>query len=151
MSEQENIQITRKLFDALNSHDLRAADEYYADNLQSVGTGITTPLNREKNRQFTQGYIDAFPDLHFTVKQIVAQGNWVAATYEGKGKHEGPLVTPTGDRIPPTHRTVTIPAVVVLEFRNDRVVRQEDYWDMVSMLMQLGLVTDLSQISRTMR
>lgn len=151
MSEQENINIVRKLFDNLNSHDTRSGSQYYADNLQSVGTGITTPLNKEASLQYPQSFFDAFPDLHFNVKQIIAQGDWVAATYEAKGKHSALLRTPTGDSIPPTNRLATVLGVTVFQFKNDKVVRQEIYWDMVTLLMQLGVITDLSQISRSMR
>ncbi len=151
MSEQENINITRKIFDALNNHDVRTADQYAADNLQVVEPGMPSPLNKEKNRQSTQQFMDAFPDLHFNIKHIIAQGDWVSIAYETKGKHEGPLTTPTGDKIPPTHKVATVPGVSLLEFKNDKVVRIEQYWDMVTLLTQLGLVTDLAQLSRPMR
>jgi hypothetical protein len=75
----------------------------------------------------------------------------VAATYEAKGKHSAPLKTPTGDSIPPTNRLATVLGATVYQFKNDKVIRQEIYWDMVTLLMQLGVITDLAQISRSMR
>jgi steroid delta-isomerase-like uncharacterized protein len=151
MSEQENINITRKLFDALNSHDLRTGSQYLADNVQSIGTGMPSPFNKEKSQAYTQQFINAFPDLHFNIRQIIAQGDWVAVTYDAKGKHSAPLVTPTGDTIPTTGKVANVPGVTVLQFKNDKVVRQELYWDMATLLMQLGVITDFAQLSRMSR
>jgi predicted ester cyclase len=152
MSEQENINITRKVFENLNKHDLKANDPYFSDQVQSMGTGVPTPLkDREGARQYTQRIFDGFPDLRFNVRQIIAQGDWVSVTYEVTGKQSKPLMTSSGDTIPPTGRVVTIPGVNIYQFKNDKVIHQEVYWDQVNLLTQLGLMTGMPQMGRSMK
>jgi carboxymethylenebutenolidase len=42
--------------------------------------------------------------------------------------------------VAPTHRTVTIDFVVVIEFRDNKVACERIYWDHASMLRQVGLL-----------
>ena len=42
--------------------------------------------------------------------------------------------------VKPTGREVTIPFVVVVGFKNDRIEFERIYWDQASMLAQLGLI-----------
>ncbi len=148
MSEQENIRITRKLFDSLNSHDVNENIQYLANDVKTTGTGAPKVLDKEGSRAYTQQFMDAFPDLHFDVKEIIAQGDWVAATWTARGTHNAPLVSPGGDTIPPTHKKTEVPGSTIFQFKNDKVVRQEIYWDMMTLLMQLGVVTNLAQLTR---
>jgi carboxymethylenebutenolidase len=46
--------------------------------------------------------------------------------------------------VPPTHRHVDIPLVVVVGFRDGKLAHERIYWDQASVLNQIGLLTDLS-------
>ena len=46
--------------------------------------------------------------------------------------------------VPPTHRRVDIPLVVVVGFRDGKLAHERIYWDQASVLKQIGLLTDLS-------
>ena len=46
--------------------------------------------------------------------------------------------------VPPTHRHVDIPLVVVVGFRNGKLAHERIYWDQASVLKQIGLLTDPS-------
>ena len=46
--------------------------------------------------------------------------------------------------VPPTHRHVDIPLVVVVGFRDGKLAHERIYWDQASVLKQIGLLTDLS-------
>jgi carboxymethylenebutenolidase len=46
--------------------------------------------------------------------------------------------------VPPTHRHVDIPLVVVVGFREGKLAHERIYWDQASVLKQIGLLTDLS-------
>src|SRR3990170_55012 len=86
MSEFDNIHITEKLFEAINAHNLDLGDRYQAVDYKFEGPGTERnggALNRDQARAYTQGFLNAFPDLHFELNQKIAQGeyvviNWVA-------------------------------------------------------------------------
>ncbi len=42
--------------------------------------------------------------------------------------------------IQPTHRTVEIPMVVVVQFEGDKIACERIYWDQASVLVQIGLL-----------
>jgi carboxymethylenebutenolidase len=42
--------------------------------------------------------------------------------------------------IPPTGRRVEIPIVVVVQFREGKIVSEHIYWDQASVLVQVGLI-----------
>jgi carboxymethylenebutenolidase len=46
--------------------------------------------------------------------------------------------------VPPTHRHVDIPLVVVVGFREGKLAHERIYWDQASVLKQIGLLADLS-------
>jgi carboxymethylenebutenolidase len=46
--------------------------------------------------------------------------------------------------VPPTHRHVDIPLVVVVGFRDGQLAHERIYWDQASVLKQIGLLTDAS-------
>jgi carboxymethylenebutenolidase len=46
--------------------------------------------------------------------------------------------------IPPTHRRVEVPLVVIVRFREGKLAHEHIYWDQASVLKQIGLLTDPS-------
>src|ERR1700723_2168970 len=46
--------------------------------------------------------------------------------------------------VPPTHKHVEIPLVVVVGFREGKLAHERIYWDQASVLKQFGLLTDPS-------
>ena len=46
--------------------------------------------------------------------------------------------------VPPTHRHVDVPLVVVVGFRDGKLAHERIYWDQASVLKQIGLLTDES-------
>ncbi len=42
--------------------------------------------------------------------------------------------------IPPTHRKVEVPTVVVVQFEGTKIACERIYWDQASVLVQLGLL-----------
>jgi carboxymethylenebutenolidase len=46
--------------------------------------------------------------------------------------------------VPPAHRHVDIPLVVVVGFRDGKLAHERIYWDQACVLKQIGLLTDAS-------
>jgi steroid delta-isomerase-like uncharacterized protein len=152
MSEQENIQIVRRLIDNLNKHNLDANVQLLANDVRTEATASPGVMNsREQGQAYTQLFLDAFPDLHFDVKDMIAQGSKVAVSWIVKGTHSAALRTPGGDSIPATNKRITILGCTIYEFRNELVSRQEIYWDQVTLLTQLEIPLEMVQASQSGR
>jgi len=152
VSEQENITIVRKWFDNLNSHKLDHNDQFLANEVRVEATGAPGVMDRDQGRNYNRQFLDAFPDLHFDLKDIIAQGDLVAVSWVAKGTHKAPLTyASTGYSLPPTNRMATVPGCTITEIHNNKIVRQSVYWDQVTFMTQLGVLTEQDIMSSMRR
>jgi steroid delta-isomerase-like uncharacterized protein len=140
MSEQENLHAVEQIFATLNARQLGAMDDVYAADYKYEAPGLPGPVDQETARGYVQGFVTAFPDLHFELKDKVAQGDLVAVSWVSSGTHSGPLRTPTGEMLPPTDRKVTGQGSAFYRFKNGKITSSAIHWDMVALLAQLGLM-----------
>jgi steroid delta-isomerase-like uncharacterized protein len=95
----------------------------------------TTLSGRESGRQFMAVYITAFPDLHFDVTQILADGDFVVTRWTATGTHRGELMG-----IAPTQKRTVTRGCSVSQYRNGKPVHDWIYWDTGHLLRQLGVL-----------
>jgi predicted ester cyclase len=77
----------------------------------------------------------AFPDLRFTVEDVVVDGDRVAVRVRMEGTHTGPLFD-----IAPTRRHVSVEQMNLERFRGDRIVEHWRVTDELGLMRQLGVV-----------
>ena len=85
-----------------------------------------------------KGWAQAFPDSKATFHGAHASGNTVVLEVTWKGTHQGSLETPKG-ATPATGKHIEIRSCIVAEVAGDKVKMQRQYFDMGTMLQQLGL------------
>jgi predicted ester cyclase len=76
----------------------------------------------------------AFPDLLFTIEDIVAEGDRVTTRGTLSGTNTGPL-----DGLPPTGRPVRVPYTDVLRLGDGGFVEHWVQLDQLGLLRQLGV------------
>ncbi len=77
----------------------------------------------------------AFPDMHETIEQMVADGEWVAVRETFAGTHRGEF-----NGIPPTGKRVSVQAQTFFRVRAGKIVEDRPLVDMLRMLQQLGVI-----------
>jgi predicted ester cyclase len=85
----------------------------------------------------------AFPDIHFTVEDILSEGNKVALRVTTRGTNTGPLVgLPAFGRletpVPPTGKSVTHTGMYVFTVSDGKIVSFAAELDQIGLLRQLG-------------
>jgi steroid delta-isomerase-like uncharacterized protein len=85
-----------------------------------------------------QGWATAFPDAKATFQRAFPGDGTVVLEVTWQGTHKGPLPTPQGS-IPPTGNRIDIRACFVTEISGDKAKLQRHYFDMATMLQQLGV------------
>jgi steroid delta-isomerase-like uncharacterized protein len=85
-----------------------------------------------------QGWARAFPDSRASFDHAVASGDTVVLEVTWRGTHTGRLETPIGT-VPPTGRTIQIRACIVVGMAGDRARWERHYFDMTTLLDQLGI------------
>jgi steroid delta-isomerase-like uncharacterized protein len=84
-----------------------------------------------------KGWATAIPDSRATFQSEFVSGNTAVLEITWTGTHKGPLNT--GDReIPPTGKKIELRAVQVVDVDNDRVRSVRQYFDMGTLLKQIG-------------
>jgi steroid delta-isomerase-like uncharacterized protein len=127
------------LLDAWNSHDLSRITALYAPDYE--GTDVGWPSPRHGPEQVCRGwqrYLAAFPDLQFSLDEIVADDEHVAIGWTASGTHEGLLMN-----IPPTRRRITVRGASLCRFVNGQLKRAVHVWDVAGLLRTIGLLPDL--------
>ncbi|HET6658493.1 MAG TPA: ester cyclase [Rubrobacter sp.] len=138
-AEEENKQIALSIFEALNTRDLSVWSKHLAEDYTAVHPGVSIPLNKTMSIGYNQRFVTAFPDIHFEVLQVLAEGDYVLIHWRASGTHAERLATMTGQTIPPTRRSMTVSGVGLAEVRDGKIVREWSYWDQLSLLAQLGI------------
>ena len=85
-----------------------------------------------------QGWAEAIPDSKATFDNVVASGNTVLLEVTWRGTHTGPLQTPKGS-FAPTGKKIELRACAVVELLNGKANLQRHYFDMATLLQQLGI------------
>jgi len=85
-----------------------------------------------------KGWAEAFPDSKGTFHAAHVSGSTVVLEVTWKGTHQGPLQTPKGP-IPATGKRIELRGCCVFEVAGEQVRTMRNYFDMATMLQQLGV------------
>ena len=80
----------------------------------------------------------AFPDLHFTEEDLLADGDKVVLRWTFRGTHTGPL-----RGIAPTGKQVTITGINIYRLANGKIVERWANQDALSLMQQIGALPPL--------
>jgi steroid delta-isomerase-like uncharacterized protein len=136
MSEH-NKAIVRRLFTELwNNGNLSVAGEVFAPNYAHYDPS-TPDFGRgpDSEKKRAALYRTAFPDLHLTIEDVIAEGETVMTRWSCRGTHKGDL-----NGIAPTGKHITISGVTVARVSNGKIVEGYVNWDALGLMQQLGVV-----------
>jgi steroid delta-isomerase-like uncharacterized protein len=94
-------------------------------------------------KQYVSVYRSAFPDLHFTIHDQVAEGDKVVTRWSATGTHNGPLMG-----FAPTHKHATVHGMDMNRYENGKVVEGWITYDMLGLLQQLGLAPSMTAAAK---
>jgi steroid delta-isomerase-like uncharacterized protein len=136
MSGEEHKVLVRRFFDEVfNRWEAAAVEGLLARDYRQHDPVRPAPLDREDLKQTYPLFRAAFPDLHFTVEDLVGEGNRVAARYTFHGTHLG-----TFRGVAPTGRRVTGTGIAIFRLAEGAIAEVWANWDQLGLLQQLGLV-----------
>ena len=133
-AEQNKAIVSRWVEGGWNNGDLSLVDEFYAD-YTFHSPGMPDMHGTEALKAFVTMYRTAFPDIHFTLEDMLAEGDRVAWRATTRGTHRGELMG-----IPPTGKPIVVSSSIVSRFENGKWAEDWVLIDMLGMLQQLGVV-----------
>lgn len=119
-----------------NEGNLDAADRLFAaDYIEHVPILPGLPPGVAGLKVFATALRNAFPDLQYTVEDLIAEGDKVAVRASMRGTHKGEFMS-----IPPTGKQATWTEIHLCRFADGKVVEHWANGDQLGMLQQLGVV-----------
>jgi steroid delta-isomerase-like uncharacterized protein len=88
-------------------------------------------------RELLQGLMDGFPDFHVEVGRLRHTDDGVFGEARITGTHNGEF-----NGIPATGKPVEIPVVAIFEFEQDRLLCEKVYYDVATILRQVGVLPE---------
>jgi predicted ester cyclase len=81
----------------------------------------------------------AFPNVHFTVEDLIAEGGRVAARWQMEGTNLGPFAG-----FPASERRARQTAIVIYQISDAKIVRAWLQNDRLGLLQQIGAIPELA-------
>ena len=135
MLKESIVGLSRRSFDEIwNNGNLDVADELFSrDYVNHDPASPEIPPGPEGVKQLAKMYRRAFPDLRFTIDEMLATGDRVVSRWTGEGTHRGPL-----RGLPATGRRVRVCGISIHRMAGGRIVETWVSWDTLGMMEQLG-------------
>ena len=122
--------------DAWNAHDADLMISYVTDDF--VLDGVPTPppaQGKDAAKAFLNSAFQAAPDVQAIQQRVLASGNIVVAEGVWMGTFEGEWAG-----VSPTGKTFQWPFIDIAEIENGKMKRLNNYYDLVSWMMQVGVM-----------
>ena len=116
-----------------NQKNESAIDKFISEG--AAGNDPKFGVGRESFRIQWKKWLIGFPDIHFEVKETIAEGNSVVSRWTLTGTNTGEF----RDK-PATGRSVAVDGVSIDRIENGQVASGFDAWDELGLLKQLGWI-----------
>ena len=137
MSEEEtrNKMKERRFFEEIWSKgNFAVVDDLVAPDYIDHNANTST-AGPEGVREEVSLYRNAFPDLVFTIEDVIAEGDRVAVRWTNAGTNVGDFLG-----IPATGRSFSVPGIDIYRLEDGKLAEHWHVVDMYGQLIQLGLL-----------
>ena len=140
MSTEENKAVVRRLFEEYNKHNLDGVEELVAPDYVWHGPAGFGDMDLAAMKQAMPAFFTAFPDLHWVVEDLIAEGDKVVCRFTCRGTHQGEFLG-----IPPTGKMVTYTGIAICRFAGSKAVEYRSSVDLLGLMQQLGVIPQMAQ------
>jgi predicted ester cyclase len=135
-----NKAMVRRFFDEVfNQGKIDAADTYIAVDAVDHQAPPGQPQGLAGFKQMVTGMRTAFPDLHVTLDDVIAEGDKVVIRSTLHGTQKGELRMGPNSTLPATEKPVTITGIDIVRFQGGKMVEHWGVEDDLGMMQQLGI------------
>jgi steroid delta-isomerase-like uncharacterized protein len=142
MSTEDNKAVIRRIIDSFNQKDAAILDEVCTPDFVSHDPANPQVRSREDYKQWITGFFTAFPDLHFSLEDILAEGDRVAYRYTLRATHSGSWRSAA-----PTGKSITVTGISITRLRDGKSAELWSNTDALGLVQQLGLIPAPGQAS----
>ena len=134
MSTEENKAVARRTVEAINAGDMSLFESLVAPDSVDHTVPPGMPPTRESVKQFLTMFRAAFPDWHYTIEDVIAEGDRVVQRATARGTMKGEFLGR-----PATGKSATWGEIHIVRLKDGKIVEHWANVDQLGMLQQLGL------------
>ena len=136
MSPEDNKALAQRwLEEVWNKGDLSLIDELIAPNYVLHDPTRPGLKGRAGIKESIAMFRTAFPDLHFTIEDQVAEREKIVTRYTVQGTHLGPLMG-----IPATGKQGIITGIDIYRITDGQIEEAWSNWDTLGLLQRMGVI-----------
>jgi steroid delta-isomerase-like uncharacterized protein len=135
VSESNKEVIRAFIQDVLNQGRLERTDDLVKEDFVELDPLPGQQQGREGLKAIIHVLRTAFPDMHWVVKEMVAEGEKVVTRFVWTGTHRGAFLS-----IPATGRSVEVKGVVIDRLEDGKMADSRILMDTMSLMQQLGAI-----------
>ncbi len=136
MSPEDNKALAQRwLEEVWNKGDLSLIDELIAPNYVLHDPTRPGLKGRAGIKESIAMFRTAFPDLHFTIEDQVAERERIVTRYTVQGTHLGPLMG-----IPATGKQGIITGIDIYRITDGQIEEAWSNWDTLGLLQRMGVI-----------
>ena len=136
MSTEANKARIREFFAQVwNQGSEAAIDRFIA--ADAAGNDPDFGMGREGFKRQWREWQAAFPDIHFAIEEMVAEGDTVVTRWTLTGTQQGPFLG-----IPATGRRIEVSGMSLDHLKDGVLVSGFDGWDNLGLRQQLGIIPE---------
>jgi predicted ester cyclase len=141
-----NLFLVQQEHEALNSGDMNAAAEIFAEDSRNHGRQV----GRAGVRAVLNDIQSTFPDFQMTILNSVVEGEWVVVRCTFSGTHRGLGRIPVNGGmlvgVQPTGMRFEVQHIHMYQLRNGKIVEHFANRDDLGMMRQLGLLPPRNEL-----
>jgi steroid delta-isomerase-like uncharacterized protein len=143
--------IKRFFFELWNQRKLEIAgdifdDECHTYQLRSGAPVTSTPRGPESIKNHIAEWLSGFPDLAFTIEQMIAEEDRVSTLLSMDGTHTGHWLG-----IPPNGKRINIRLMTIHRLRSFKIIEDWVIVESLGFFQQLGIIPETSDLLRNFR
>jgi steroid delta-isomerase-like uncharacterized protein len=138
----DNKAIVRRLYEEVwNKRRLELVDDLISPSHALHDPNLSgSAVGPEAYKRQVTRFITAFPDLRFTVEDIVGEKEKLAVAWTISGTHKGEFMG-----IPATNKKVSVDGITISHIVDAKIMDSYLSWDAWGMMQQLGVVPALGE------
>jgi steroid delta-isomerase-like uncharacterized protein len=138
-------EIARRVLEGPWQGKLDEVLELVGDDYVGHVPGVPEPIRgKDGFREFASSYLAGFPDGTITIDDQIAEGEFVATRWTGRGTNTGELMG-----MPPTGKQVIVEGITYSRIADSKAREAWLIWDTLSMMQQLGAVPEAAPARTT--
>ena len=135
MSADNKALVRRYVEEVLNKKNLALIDELFAPSFIDHDSSMPEAKGPAGVKRLAAMVHASFPDLHFTIEDMIAEGDKVVYRYSMRAAHQNDFMG-----IAATGKQINVTGIHIYRVGDGKLQEEWENWDMLGLMRQLGVL-----------